>query len=127
MLPNVMCRIALVVGLSVVVLAGDYTTNMSGWMAGALESARSVVKSIHERALRSSTVTPAARAALIVFTGRGSRGSFHGTRIADLSHGTRITRILHGTRIADLHGTRITRISGSACRVAEIAWVSALC
>jgi monoamine oxidase len=41
-------------------LAGDYTTNMSGWMAGALESARSVVKSIHERALRSSTVTPVA-------------------------------------------------------------------
>ena len=41
-------------------LAGDYTTNMSGWMAGALESARSVVKSIHERAMRSSTVTPVA-------------------------------------------------------------------
>ena len=59
MLSNVRCRIALVVGLSVVVLlAGDYATNMSGWMAGALESARSVVKSIHERALRSSTVTP---------------------------------------------------------------------
>ena len=43
-----------------VYLAGDYTTNMSGWMAGALESARSVVKAIHERALRSSTVAPAA-------------------------------------------------------------------
>jgi monoamine oxidase len=41
-------------------LAGDYTTNTSGWMAGALESARSVVKAIHERALRSSTVTPMA-------------------------------------------------------------------
>ena len=41
-------------------LAGDYTTNMSGWMAGALESARVVVKSIHERAMRSSTVTPMA-------------------------------------------------------------------
>jgi len=41
-------------------LAGDYTTHMSGWMAGALESARSVVKSIHERALRSSTVAPVA-------------------------------------------------------------------
>ena len=41
-------------------LAGDYTTNMSGWMAGALESARSVVKSIHERALRSSTASAVA-------------------------------------------------------------------
>ena len=39
-------------------LAGDYTTNMSGWMAGALESARSTVRSIHERVMRANTVTP---------------------------------------------------------------------
>ena len=38
-------------------LAGDYTTNMSGWMAGAFESARAVVKSIHERAMRAGTLT----------------------------------------------------------------------
>jgi monoamine oxidase len=38
-------------------LAGDYMTNMSGWMAGALESARSTVRSIHERVLRTNTVT----------------------------------------------------------------------
>jgi monoamine oxidase len=36
-------------------LAGDYATNMSGWMAGAIASARTVVTSIHERAMRSST------------------------------------------------------------------------
>ncbi len=39
-------------------LAGDYTTNMSGWMAGAIESARSTVRSIHERVMRANTVTP---------------------------------------------------------------------
>ncbi len=36
-------------------LAGDYTTNMSGWMCGAFESARAVVKAIHERASKSVT------------------------------------------------------------------------
>jgi monoamine oxidase len=36
-------------------LAGDYTTYLSGWMAGAMDSARAVVSAIHERALRSST------------------------------------------------------------------------
>jgi monoamine oxidase len=35
-------------------LAGDYTTYLSGWMAGALESARTAVRAIHERALRST-------------------------------------------------------------------------
>jgi monoamine oxidase len=41
-------------------LAGDYTTYLSGWMAGAMDSARTVVSAIHERAVRSST-TPAGR------------------------------------------------------------------
>jgi monoamine oxidase len=40
-------------------MAGDYTTYLSGWMAGALESAQAVVTSIHERAQRSSTTTRA--------------------------------------------------------------------
>jgi monoamine oxidase len=40
-------------------LAGDYTTYLSGWMAGALESARTVVRDIHERSLRSSTTVRA--------------------------------------------------------------------
>ena len=42
-------------------LAGDYTTNLSGWMCGAFESARAVVASIHERARRSLTVAGVAR------------------------------------------------------------------
>lgn len=33
-----------------VYFAGDYVTHQIGWMAGALESARAVVKQIHERA-----------------------------------------------------------------------------
>ncbi len=33
-------------------LAGDYLTHLSGWMAGALASARSVVAAVHERASR---------------------------------------------------------------------------
>ncbi len=40
-------------------LAGDYTTNLSGWMCGALESARAVVAAIHERARRSQTAARA--------------------------------------------------------------------
>jgi monoamine oxidase len=42
-------------------LAGDYTTNLSGWLCGALESARAVVSAIHERARRSMTATRAER------------------------------------------------------------------
>lgn len=42
-------------------LAGDYTTNLSGWMCGALESARAVVAAIHERAQRSMTAARADR------------------------------------------------------------------
>ena len=40
--------------------AGDYTTYISGWMAGAFQSARSVVSAIHERAQRERTTTAAA-------------------------------------------------------------------
>jgi len=36
-------------------LAGDFTTYLSGWMAGAMESARMVVTAIHDRAMRSTT------------------------------------------------------------------------
>jgi monoamine oxidase len=36
-------------------LAGDYATYLSGWMNGALDSARATVSAIHERALRSTT------------------------------------------------------------------------
>jgi len=36
-------------------LAGDYTTYMSGWMAGALASARTAVTQLHDRAMRAST------------------------------------------------------------------------
>jgi monoamine oxidase len=42
-------------------LAGDYMTNMSGWMCGAFESARAVVSRVHERARRSQTAASAAR------------------------------------------------------------------
>jgi monoamine oxidase len=41
--------------------AGDYTTYISGWMAGAFQSARSVVSAIHERAQRERMTTAAAR------------------------------------------------------------------
>lgn len=37
------------------ILAGDYTTYLSGWMAGALESARAAVTSVHERAMTRTT------------------------------------------------------------------------
>ena len=37
------------------ILAGDYTTYLSGWMAGALESARAAVTSVHERAMTQTT------------------------------------------------------------------------
>ena len=40
-------------------LAGDYTTYLSGWMAGALDSARAVASSIHERAMRTTTTVRA--------------------------------------------------------------------
>jgi monoamine oxidase len=43
-------------------LAGDYTTYLSGWMAGAMESARTVVSAIHERTLRATTTATAGRA-----------------------------------------------------------------
>jgi monoamine oxidase len=39
--------------------AGDYTTYISGWMAGALQSAQSVVSAIHERAQRERMTTAA--------------------------------------------------------------------
>ena len=42
-------------------LAGDYTTYLSGWMAGALESARTAVRAIHDRSQRSSTLARAAQ------------------------------------------------------------------
>jgi monoamine oxidase len=41
--------------------AGDYTTYVSGWMAGAFQSARSAVSAIHERAQRERTTAAAAR------------------------------------------------------------------
>jgi monoamine oxidase len=40
-----------------VYLCGDHLTWTSGWMAGAFESARSVVSAIHERALREASVS----------------------------------------------------------------------
>lgn len=42
-------------------LAGDFTTYLSGWMAGALESARSAVRAIHDRSQRTMTTADAAR------------------------------------------------------------------
>jgi len=41
-------------------LAGDYLTYANAWMQGAFQSSRSVVTTLHERASRESSVTPAA-------------------------------------------------------------------
>jgi monoamine oxidase len=41
--------------------AGDYTTYISGWMAGAFQSARAVVSAIHERARSTRTLGTLAR------------------------------------------------------------------
>ena len=49
-----------------VYLCGDHLTWTSGWMAGAFESARSVVSAIHERASREASVSTQAAAAPVV-------------------------------------------------------------
>jgi monoamine oxidase len=40
-------------------LAGDHTTYLAGWMAGAFASARRVVQAVHERASREASLTAA--------------------------------------------------------------------